>query len=205
VRRRSTSLTLSGTLACATIAALVMVVPAAAFDDAKRDAEIQPDRVMDAIGIRPGMVIGEAGAGSGYFTLKLARRVGADGKVYANDIDAVALERLRERCREEKLANVETVLGEIADPLFPAGSLDLAIMVYALHDFSEPEGFLGRLKASLKPGASVVILDRDPEVTGERHFLPRERLLGIFRDSGYVLAQEHQVKNHLLLVFRVAG
>ena len=94
--------------------------------------------------------------------------------------------------------------GEIADPLFPTGALDLAIMVYALHDFADPRGFLEKLKAGLKPGATVVILDRDPEATGERHFFSRERLVGIFRESGYSLAQEHPVKNHLLLVFKLS-
>jgi SAM-dependent methyltransferase len=194
----------SNALAKATAVVVLSALPAAAIDDASRDAELQPERVMDAIGIRPGMVIGEAGAGRGYFTFKLARRVGEAGKVYANDIDAGALAHVRERCHKEAVHNIETVLGEIADPLFPERSLDLVMMVYALHDFAEPEAFLVRLKQYLKPGAPVVILDRDPEATGEHHFMPRERLLALFGASGYVLAREERfVDKHLLLVFRV--
>ncbi len=107
-------------LAWVILAVSASAVPAAARDDAARDAELQPERVMDAIGIRPGMVVGEAGAGRGYFTFKLARRVGETGKVYANDIDNDALAHVRERCRDESVRNIETVLGEVADPPFPA-------------------------------------------------------------------------------------
>jgi predicted methyltransferase len=101
--------------------ASVLVLRSDALDDAERDARLQPERVMDAIGVRPGMVIGEAGAGRGYFTFKLARRVGAQGKVYANDIDRGALDHIRQVCRDENIANVETVVGEVEDPLFPVG------------------------------------------------------------------------------------
>ncbi len=195
----------AGAVALSALAVALCAVPAAARDESARDAELQPERVMDAIGVGPGMVVGEPGAGQGYFTLKLARRVGAAGKVYANDIDASALEALRERCRQEGVRNVETVQGAVADPRFPAGTLDLVIMVYALHDFAEPQAFLEALKASLKARAPVVILDRDPEQTGERHFLPRERLLALFAASGYVLTREERfVENHVLLIFRVA-
>jgi ubiquinone/menaquinone biosynthesis C-methylase UbiE len=203
VRTRDASLSFAAALAAVVLGALLASAPAGA--DEPRDAEIQPERVMDLIGIRPGMVVGEAGAGRGYFTLKLARRVGPTGRVYANDIDGIALEELLKRCREEKLGNVETVLGDV-DPRFRPASLELAIMVYALHDFADPRGFLEKLKPSLRSGATVVILDRDPEATGERHFLPRERLLEIFRESGYALElDERSVRNHVLLVFRVAA
>jgi ubiquinone/menaquinone biosynthesis C-methylase UbiE len=193
----------------ALVVALAFVVSAAAAtapDDARRDAELLPERVMDVIGIRPGMVLGEAGAGHGYFTFKLARRVGPTGRVYANDIDGNALEHVRERCRDEGVRNIETVLGRTADPRFPARALDLVMMVYALHDFAEPQAFLEKLKDSLRPGATVVILDRDPEATGERHFMTRDRLLALFAASGYTLAREERfVQKHLLLVFRRAG
>ena len=205
MRERRAASTPLNAFAWTALAVLLAAVPAAARDDAARDAELQPERVMDAIGVRPGMVVGEAGAGRGYFTFKLARRVGDGGKVYANDIDGASLDYLRERCRSEGIRNIETVLGEVADPRFPAAALDLVIMVYALHDFAEPQAFLEKLKESLKPGAAVVILDRDPEATGELHFLSRERLLALFSASGYLLAREERfVEKHLLLVFRTA-
>ncbi len=200
--RAGRALTLLTAVGWAALAALAP--PAVALDDARRDAELQPERVMDAIGVRPGMVVGEAGAGRGYFTFKLARRVGPEGKVYANDIDAAALAEVRERCRREGVRNLETVLGKVADPLFPARSLELVLMVYALHDFAEPQAFLEKLKDSLRPGAPVVILDRDPEATGEHHFLPRQRLVDLFEAAGYALSREERfVEKHVLLVFRV--
>jgi ubiquinone/menaquinone biosynthesis C-methylase UbiE len=122
---------------------LVDAAPAAAYDEAARDVQLQPERVMDAVGIRPGMVIGEAGAGRGYFTFKLARRVGETGRIYANDIDESALEHVRDRCRSEGLRNVETVVGQMDDPLFPARALDLVMIVYASTTSPIPPRFSG--------------------------------------------------------------
>jgi ubiquinone/menaquinone biosynthesis C-methylase UbiE len=183
--------------------AVVLVLPADALDDAERDARLRPERVMDAIGVRPGMVIGEAGAGRGYFTFKLARRVGAQGKVYANDIDRGALDHIRQVCREENIANVETVVGEVEDPLFPGRGLEMVMMVYALHDFARPVPFLKALKKYLGPGGKVVILDQDPEVSGSSHFMSRKHLVELFRESGYELAADERfLERDLLLVFR---
>jgi ubiquinone/menaquinone biosynthesis C-methylase UbiE len=189
--------------ACAVAVVLAVVTPASATEDDRRDARLQPERVMDAVGIRPGMVVGEAGAGRGYFTFKLARRVGATGKVYANDIDRDALDHVRQVCRDEGIGNIETVVGEVEDPLFPVSGLELVMMVYALHDFSRPVAFLQNLKKYLKPGGTVVILDQDPEASGNHHFLTRERLVEVFAESGYELARDERfLEKDLLLVFR---
>jgi ubiquinone/menaquinone biosynthesis C-methylase UbiE len=149
------------------------------------------------------MVIGEAGAGRGYFTFKLARRVGEAGRIYANDIDEGALAHVRERCQSEGVRNVETVVGQVDDPRFPVRGLDLVMMVYALHDFAHPTTLLQSLKAYLKPDGRVVILDQNPEASGDGHFFPRDRLLTVFRESGYDLVQEEGfLAKDLLLVFR---
>jgi ubiquinone/menaquinone biosynthesis C-methylase UbiE len=191
--------------ACAVAAVLAVVTPASATEDDRRDARLQPERVMDAVGIRPGMVVGEAGAGRGYFTFKLARRVGATGKVYANDIDKDALDHVRQVCRDEGIGNIETVVGEVEDALFPVSGLELVMMVYALHDFSRPVAFLQNLKKYLKPGGTVVILYQDPEASGNHHFLTRERLVEVFAESGYELARDERfLEKDLLLVFRPA-
>ena len=190
-------------LAWTGLLATVLVPRADALDDADRDARLQPERVMDAIGVRPGMVIGEAGAGRGYFTFKLARRVGASGKVYANDIDRGALDHIRQVCRDENVVNVETVVGEVEDPLFPVGGLEMVMMVYAVHDFARQVPFLRNLKKYLEPGGKVVILDQDPEVSGSSHFMSRKRLVELFRESGYELAADERfLEKDLLLVFR---
>lgn len=159
--------------------------------EANRDEWQQPEKVMDAIGVKPGMVIGEAGAGEGYFTFKLARRVGPTGKIYANDISDDALDTLGEHIEDESITNIETIRGEVEDPLFPAGGLDMAFMCYVLHDLSKPVAFLKNLKPSLKPGATLVILERDPgKYPGSRwHFWKKEKVLRVVKDGGFKLVR----------------
>jgi len=203
MRERETRAVVTSLVACAVMAVLAALTPAGADENARRDARLQPERVMDAVGIRPGMVVGEAGAGRGYFTFKLARRVGASGKVYANDIDRGALDHVRQVCRDDNVGNVETVVGEVEDPLFPVAGLEVVVMVYAIHDFARPVAFLGNLKKYLKPGGTVVVLDQDPDASGDRHFLTRERLVALFAESGYELARDERIlEKDLLLVFR---
>ncbi len=120
-----------------------------------------PDKVMAAIGVKPGMVIGEVGAGRGRYTVHLARAVGDGGKIYANDINQESLEYLRGRLRDEGVRNVETILGEVDDPLFPKGALDMAFMVLTYHHLAKPVELLKNLVPSLKPGATIVIIDPD--------------------------------------------
>jgi len=127
--------------------------------EAKRDDEYQEERVLDIAGVHPGMTVGEVGAGNGYFTLKLARRIGPPGKVYANDIIADALAELRDRAREQGLPNIETILGTELDPRLPAGSLDIVFLVRVLHDLSRPVDVLEKIAASLKPGAKVIVVE----------------------------------------------
>jgi ubiquinone/menaquinone biosynthesis C-methylase UbiE len=127
-----------------------------------------PAQVMDAVGVKPGMIIGEIGAGRGRYTIHLASRVGPSGRIYANDINAASLSYLKSRCEKDGLTNVGTILGRVDDPLLPKGALDMAVMVWVFHHLDEPVALLKNLKASLKPGATVVILDPDPERGGER-------------------------------------
>lgn len=176
-------------------------------NDADRDQWLQPDKVMAVVGVKPGMVIGEVGAGKGYFTVKLARAVGPGGRVYANDIDEGALEQLAQRCRTDGIHNVVTVVGQDADPGLPAGKLEQVWFVYSLHDVDEPVALLRNLKSSLAPGATVVVLDQDPERTGSNHFLPTEQIREIFSDAGYrpVKSYEIDLERDLLLGFLVAG
>ena len=189
-------------LTCVVLAGIALV-GAPAADEARRDRRLQPDRVLDVVGLRPGMVVGEAGAGKGYFTIKLARRVGPTGTVYANDIDASALEALEDRAQREKLTNITTVVGEVSDPLFPE-QVDIVFMVYAFHDFDRPVEFLDNLERYLKPGATVVVLDEDPVVTGDHHFLTPAEVLEHFGQAGYErLAVEDFLDEVVLLVFRL--
>jgi SAM-dependent methyltransferase len=130
----------------------------------EKDAnELQPpDKVMDAAGVRAGLVIGEVGAGKGRYTVHLARRVGPEGKVYANDIDEKCLSFLRDRCRKQGLPNIETVLGTTDDPGFPKGQLDMVFMIWVYHHLERPIALLRNLIPGLKPAGTVVIVDPDP-------------------------------------------
>lgn len=134
-----------------------------------------PDEVMDAIGLEQGMTVGEIGAGFGRYTVHLARRVGAGGKIYANDINRMALETLAQRRKEENITNVETILGEEEEPLFPKNSLDMALMVWVFHGLDKPGPLIKNLIPALKPGATFVILDPiDSEIDMEWEFAGRE-------------------------------
>ena len=148
-----------------------------------------PEVIMDSIGVVPGMIIGEAGAGEGYFTLPLARRVGLEGKIYANDIDEDDLEELKDDADDEGLKNIEIVIGEVEDPLFPQKDLDMIIMVYVLHHLDEPVAFMENVKKYLKPGAPVVLIERNTheERTHAHSFMRREDVFEAMEDSDYTL------------------
>ena len=141
-----------------------------------------PDMVMDAVGVKSGMVIGEVGAGRGRYTVHLSDRVGEAGKIFANDIDAEALTFLQERCKRGGITNVETVLGDVEDPRFPEKSLDMIFMVWVYHMVESPVPLLKSFGSSLKPGATVVMVEPPPEeiqaeldeivANGSEHVLP---------------------------------
>ena len=133
----------------------------------EREAEEAPDAALDAIGIDKSAVVADIGAGVGYFTWRLAARVGPEGKVYAVDIQPGMLDRLRQNMAERKLANYEAVLGAEDDPRLPAGRIDLALLVDVYHEFSQPQAMLRKIRASLTPGGRMVLLEyrkEDPQV-----------------------------------------
>jgi SAM-dependent methyltransferase/C-terminal processing protease CtpA/Prc len=137
------------------------------LDRAEREAEEDPDRALDLIGIAPGLVVADVGAGSGYMTVRLARRVGPTGKVYANDLQPEMLRVLREKLRTERVSNVEPIQGAEDDARLPEGAIDLAIMVDVYHEMGRPQAMLQSLRRSLKPNGRLVLLEyrkEDPKV-----------------------------------------
>jgi SAM-dependent methyltransferase len=118
-----------------------------------------PEKIFDAIGVRPGMVVAEVGARHGRIAIPLARRVGPNGRVYANDIDREALDVLRERAAGERLTNIETVVGRVDDPLLPKGALDMAVMVWTYHEVARPAALLKSLAPAVKPGGRVALVE----------------------------------------------
>ena len=146
------------------------------------------EKTLDIAGIKPGAVIGEVGAGEGFFTAELIKRLGENVRIFANDIDGESLESLKKR----DFKNVEVVLGETDDPKFPAGDLDAVIMRSVFHDLENPLSMLENIKKYLKPGAPLVIIDslaRPPlELTSlPMHNLTEEEFLRIVDRSSFEL------------------
>jgi len=133
----------------------------------EREQEEEPDKALDAIGVRPGSTAADIGAGVGYFTWRLAERVGPGGKVYANDIQPAMLERLRQNMAARGIHNVETVLGAVDDPHLPSGKIDLVLLVDVYHEFTQPQKMLRHIRAALRPDGRLVLLEyrkEDPKV-----------------------------------------
>ncbi len=124
-----------------------------------------PAKVIDAIGLMPGMVIGEVGAGTGRVSVWLAQRVGPSGHVYANDIDERALGRLKTRCERAGLGNLTTIVGTVTDPRFPPRSLDIAFMTNTYHHLEKPVELVRSLLPSLKEKGILAIVERDADRT----------------------------------------
>lgn len=139
--------------------------------------------VIDWLGIEPGMTVADIGAGSGYYTVRLAARVGPHGHVLAQDVVPSYLTRLRDRVQRERLANVQVGLGEPGDPRLPPQSADAVVMVHMYHEIQQPYALLANLIPALRPGARVGIVDVDDDI--ERHGTPRAQLLCELAAVGY--------------------
>lgn len=151
-----------------------------------------PEHVLKAIGIKPGMIIGEVGAGRGRYTVQIASRIGPSGMVYANDIEEDYLRQLGRRCEDQGITNVKIVLGALTDTKLPLEALDMVIMVNVVHCLAEPVALLRSIKKSLKPDGKIAIvegsLEKLPEAAGE--WFPREKLLRIYKEAGYEVVRE---------------
>lgn len=133
-----------------------------------RDASEQPEKVLDALNIAEGATVADVGAGVGYFTWRLAKRVGPKGKVIAVDVQQKMLDRVAEELKRRNITNVEMVLGGMRDPRLPDGAVDLELLVDAYHEFSEPEEMVSRLRKALKPDGRMVLVEyrkEDPSIS----------------------------------------
>ena len=156
----------------------------------KRDSQGEAQKVMDLASIEPGMTIADIGAGEGYYTVRLAERVGPRGRVLAQDIDRGVLERLGRRVDRERLDNVSIALGAEDDPPLPLESFDRVLMVHMYHEVGEPYAFLWRLWPSLKEGGKVIVVDIDRPT--DRHGIPPGLLSCEFERMGYHLEKTEQ-------------
>ncbi len=165
-----------------------------------------PDRIVDAIGVKPGMTIGEIGAGTGRLTIWLSERVGPKGKILANDIDQDALDHLQGRCRENGVKNIQIIKGTVEDPRLPKGTLDIAFMINVYHHLDKPHEMLLHIKPSLKSGGILAIVDADPEKSGfgDDHSTPKKEMLQQLDKAGYkVIRVEDFLKEDNIYICRL--
>jgi ubiquinone/menaquinone biosynthesis C-methylase UbiE len=155
--------------------------------EVQRDSMNEAQTVMDLADIRPGMTVADIGAGEGYYTVRLAARVGPKGRVLAQDIDRGALERLGTRVERERLDNVSIKPGSADDPRLPEASFDRIFLVHMYHEVTEPYAFLWRLRPALRQGGRVIVVDVD-RPTGE-HGIPPPLLFCEFGAVGFRLTQ----------------
>lgn len=167
--------------------------------------QIQPPvRIMDAIGLRPGMVIGDIGAGRGRFTVWFAERVGPGGKVYANDVDKRALRHLEGRCQQQGFRNVEIIRGTEERTLIPSGALDVAFMINVYRNLEKPVDLVRDILDSLKAEGILAVVENDPAKSGQPSAgMPREDLIRQVEKSGFALVKtEDFLPRDTIYIFR---
>jgi ubiquinone/menaquinone biosynthesis C-methylase UbiE len=175
----------------------------------RHNAYQPPDKVMDAIGVEPGMVVGEIGAGRGRYAVHLAHRVGETGKIYANDIDEHSLAYLRRRSERDGITNIETILGKVADPCFPPSEMDVAFIINTYHHLNEPVAVLKNTVPALKPGGILAIVEHDPEKMGPgyaRSTTSKEVLVKQAEEAGYDLVKvDTFLERDNIYIFKPSG
>jgi len=159
------------------------------FESADRDQKLQVQRVMDILGIHSGTNVADIGAGSGWFTVRAAKRTGADGTVYAVDINPESIRHIDERVRKEKISNVRTVLSKPDDPKLPENSVDSVLILKTYHEIAAPVRLLENLRKSLRSGARVGVIDRNGN--GEDHGVQKDVVVNEAAQAGYHLLDQY--------------
>jgi ubiquinone/menaquinone biosynthesis C-methylase UbiE len=179
-----------------------------ALEDPQRDAYQKPHEVLTALSIKPGETIADIGAGSGYFTFRLAHFVGEKGKVYAVDVSPDMIRHINRRIRETKSANIISILADPDDPLLPDRSINRFFICDVWHHIENQSKYLALMKKMLKPGGEVIMIDfhkkelplgPPPEMK-----IAREDLIKQMEGNGFKLTKEHTfLPYHYFLVFRL--
>jgi ubiquinone/menaquinone biosynthesis C-methylase UbiE len=212
-------------LACgAALAALAFAAPSAALaqqhgrlfppeqlgllEGPDRDAWQRPDQIMDALRIAEGSTVADLGAGGGWFTIRLANRVGPNGLVYAEDVQPQMIEAIKRRVQRAQLTQVRPILGDASDPRLP-GKVDAALIVDAYHEMAQPVVMLRNVVAALRPGGRVGIVEFKKDGWGpggemdER--VDAERVIRDAELAGLRLVSRENLRYQYLLVFTRAG
>jgi SAM-dependent methyltransferase len=159
------------------------------FDVPGRDEKLQVNRVMDLLGIEPGRNVADIGAGSGWFTVRAARRLANSGTVYAVDINPEAITYVEQRAAKEQLNNVKTILSKPDDPQLPADTIDVVLLLKTYHEISHPAALLSNLRRSLRPGAKIGIIDRNGDA--QNHGVGKDVVIREANAAGYELKSSH--------------
>ena len=163
----------------------------------QRVATQKVDEVIAKLALKPGMIVADIGAGSGLFSRPLSKAVGPTGKIYAVDIQQDLLDVINKRAKEEKIANIQTVLGEFDDPKIPVRTVDLSFINDVLHHIQNRAVYLKSLGAYVKPGGRVAIIDMNSADPNTPHkgqpelLISREDIIKWMSDAGFKLVQEH--------------
>jgi len=177
----------------------------------ERESEEQPEKALDALNLKPGMVVADIGAGVGYMSLRLAKRIGPTGKVYANDLQPEMLNQLRANAAKARLGNIVTVVGDVADPKLPPNTMDLVLLVDVYHEFSEPQKMLRKIRETLKPDGRLVLLEyraEDPNVPiRAEHKMTVAQVKTELEAEGFVLQPviETLPRQHILILTKAAA
>lgn len=161
----------------------------ASLERPERVAALKVDEIVARLGLRPGHVVADLGAGPGIFSLALAKAVGPSGKVFAEEVDQAFIDRINQRAQEQRVTNVQAVLGEFTDPKLPPAAVDLAFFHDVLHHVDDRAGFLKALAPSLKPAGRIAIVEYDA-LTGPHKAVPaltvtREQLDALMAGIGF--------------------
>jgi ubiquinone/menaquinone biosynthesis C-methylase UbiE len=159
------------------------------FEKPGRDQRLQIQRVMDLLGIKAGSSVADIGAGSGWFSTRAAARVGANGVVYAEDINPEAVKYIDDQIHKGKVSNVKTVLGSPDDPKLPSDSIDAVLLLKVYHEIAHPLVLMANLKPSLRPGAKVGIIDRNGN--GTDHGLNSDVVKREMAEAGFKLLSSY--------------
>lgn len=175
------------------------------FEAPGRDAKLHINDVMDILGVEPGRTVADIGAGSGWFTVRAAKRVTNTGEVYAVDINPEAIDYINNRVHKEQLKNVKTILSKPDNPELPADSINAVLFLKAYHEVANPVVLMRNLRVSLKPGARVGIIERNGN--GADHGIEKQVVLREAGEAGFRLLEEHDdlVKGDKMDYFLVLG
>lgn len=177
------------------------------FEGKDRAEKLQIDRVMDLLGIGPGSAVADIGAGSGWFSVLAAKRVGTAGTVWAVDISQEAVDHVARRAVDEGIPQLKSLLGAPDDPKLPNGSIDAVLILKTYHEFERPVTIMHKLRTAMRPDGLVGVIDK--KGSGDDHGVPSETVIDECRRAGFELVGTHDFVQgdgvDYLLIFKATG